>query len=199
MINERLDVARIVAKDGLQLRNFPQYAEDVEIVLTAVQNNALALFYSPLKKNKEMALKAVKINGLVFYILNNKFRNDSEFQNAVKKIPRKYRAKSPVANRVFVVNTSITTSLSPELAITKVNGFIKDIVFIRDAQVALNNGRHLIPSTLKDPYYRQRTLAMLSENAIHFLLNKKVNALNFQLPEWVLMKLIVVRQKSSVN
>lgn len=173
MINERLDVARIVAKDGLQLRNFPQYAEDVEIVLTAVQNNALALFYSPLKKNKELALKAVKINGLVFYILKNKFRNDFEFQKAVKKIPRKYKAKSPVANRVFVVNTSITTSLSPELAITKVNGFIKDIVFIRDAQVALNNGRHLIPSTLQDPYYRQRTLAMLSENATHFLLNKK--------------------------
>jgi hypothetical protein len=173
MINDRLSVASLVAKDGLQLRNYPQYAEDHEIVLTAIQNNPFALFYSPLKKNKEMALKAVKINGLVYYILKRKFRDDFEFQDAIKNIPRKYRAKGSAGNRVFVVKTPITTSLSSELAITKINGFFREIVFIRDAQVALNNGRHLIPSDLKDPYYRQRTLAMLSENGNHFLLNKE--------------------------
>lgn len=170
-----------VSQNGMRLKDLSEcWQSDRDVVAAAVKQNPLAIRYAPIfRRDKEMALLAVRLNGLARFWLSHELKKDRDVTKLAKKnFPKEHKpipGKVAFDKRIFL----ITQRRCPPLKnLTTVNNEIfslklekrKCSSFLRDSHVTLFEGGHLIPYSIKNPLVQGLLRAMIPNSANHFLI-----------------------------
>lgn len=83
--NEDKEIAMAaVQADGWQLENYPDFQDDADVVLRAVENTGAAVQFASdrLKSDKSIVLAAVKNDPYILDFVDEKFRDDDNVMDA---------------------------------------------------------------------------------------------------------------------
>lgn len=83
--NEDKEIAMAaVQADGWQLENYPEFQDDADVVLCAVNNTGAAVQFASdrLKSDKAIVLAAVKNDPYILDFVDGKFRDDDDVMDA---------------------------------------------------------------------------------------------------------------------
>jgi hypothetical protein len=82
--NDKEIALAAVSADGLQLENYPDFQDDADVVLTAVENTGAAVQFASdrLRSDKSIVLAAVKNDPYILDFVDEKFRDDDNVMDA---------------------------------------------------------------------------------------------------------------------
>lgn len=150
-----------------------EWRSDPDIVIAAVQFNPFAIQHS-LITDSLLAVIALQKNGAARLLLPEPLRSDL-LPFAETYLPDVYRANQQGLTILFCRVPGIMLWDIPKsiIQVPKINTICSE--YIRDAQVTLLDGTHLIPQTIKDPFFKGLLKAMTPPNSSHMLLNKDLS------------------------
>jgi hypothetical protein len=174
----------MVSRNGNQLRDKSEcWTSDRDIVEAAIQENPLALRYAPaFHDDKKMVGFAVCRNGLARVWGSSGLQEDPEIREiANRNMPiglPKGRISSGFSSgeRIFLSNFAQWEKIRKipgiyNLVVYAALARQKNSFFLRDSQVTLFQGQHLIPYSFKDPLWGGQLKALLPHSSDHFLID----------------------------
>lgn len=174
----RLNAKQTVSQDPSKLSD-PWFANDREIVETAIKVNPFALRLAPnFKNDRHLVLLAVSINGLARILASEALQNDPEIRRiSEENIPESFTANkiknhdNPVDYTIYFSDILKNKPMPPlchrSFFIERLNEASSD--FIRDSGVTLFEGKRLFPYCFKNTRYQNFLIASLPSSANHFL------------------------------
>lgn len=153
-----------------------------DIVAAAINQNPFAIKYAPaFQDDKELALMAVRANGLAKCWLSPKLQRDDDIQSIARQtLPLEHCSQVP-GNRIFLpplercppINylTNIENSIyhNPCNINLEKNTTSR---FIRDSRITLFSGKQLLPYPIDNPLIHDLLMTIIPQSASHFFLEE---------------------------